>query len=68
MPEFGDIFDYRSSAVTFEYLTLSFMIAYALAVAWIAIFARSTADPLGGGTIDNCQLSSCGKLATLMFD
>ena len=54
MPEFGDIFDYQSSAVVFECLTLSFMIAYALAVAWIAIFARSPADlPRGPSTIAN---------------
>jgi hypothetical protein len=36
MLEYGDIFDFQLSAMSFEYLTAGFIVAYGVIVAWMA--------------------------------
>jgi hypothetical protein len=43
MTEYGDIFDYNQSAITFEALNLAFMAAYGLLIVWVA---SHTKDPV----------------------
>jgi hypothetical protein len=40
MPEYGDIFDYQSSMMGFEYLNLAFFAAYGLAVVWVMAYRK----------------------------